>query len=256
MNRIVAESGGTKTDWKIEINGKTIKRSGKSLHPSRFSDQLLKEEKQFWSNYNLTNSELLFFGAGGLKENGNQKIKQFLHQIGFKNITVKSDLHAAGLASYGTKSGWVGILGTGSVVFFWNGITPTQITGGLGHLIGDEGSGFYFGKLVLEAFESKKLNSTQEEEIRNLEIIPNKIQKFETARLSKSLSSEFEYFHKKNIDLFCKKHLTEEIKTISIIGSYGFFHQEIIQKKILEYHVNICNFIQYPIDLIQKISSI
>lgn len=248
MRWIVAESGGTKTQWKFYEGGVSFVREGKSLHPEELSGDLLKEERSFWNDFNIENIPLTFYGAGAIHPKGRSKILDFLKKIGFKTIKLQSDLVAAATASYKQNSGWVAILGTGSVLFYWNGKEIEKIIGGKGHLVGDEGSGYYFGKLVLTAWENEKLNEKQVSEWKKIEKVPQKHQKSEVASLVKKLSHEFDDFHRENLRLFAEKHFLSDIYKVKIIGSYAYFRQEMVREIFAKKNVEVLDFIQYPLD--------
>ena len=70
-------------------------------------------------------------------------------QWGFQHVRVYSDLLGACHSVLGKNQGTVAILGTGSVVCHFNGNEITEIQGGLGYLLGDEGSGYFFWEFVV-----------------------------------------------------------------------------------------------------------
>ena len=260
---LIADSGGSKTDWCfIDFNKKKTFFTTESYHPSNFNDLFLDEQKKKWeSNKHMFDSELIFFGAGCLNIEGENQVEQILFSIGFKNIKVKSDLFGAGLALYGNKIGHIAILGTGSVFFTWNQNEVQNIKGGYGHLIGDEGSGFYFGKLVFDAFVEGSLSSEQLKVFESVVdvsfikgMIEKKKHKFILGEISLKLSkysSLFKNFHTKNIDLFCQKYVdSNHVQKISVIGSYGYYNQEIIRSVFIDFNYRLHKIVRSPIELI------
>ncbi len=67
-------------------------------------------------------------------------------------IEVKSDLYGAARALCGIEKGIACILGTGSNSCYFNGKRIVRNSPGLGYVLGDEGSGAYFGKKVIQYF--------------------------------------------------------------------------------------------------------
>jgi N-acetylglucosamine kinase-like BadF-type ATPase len=78
------------------------------------------------------------------------------------NVEVYQDIMATARASCGTSKGVACILGTGSNCCFFNGKRITKISPGLGYVLGDEGSGAYLGKKVIQYY----LYNTFDEDLR------------------------------------------------------------------------------------------
>lgn len=257
---IIAESGGTKTDWVLIQNGLIIdRRTTESYHPIRldddFRERMLEDWKQFTSWVGLP---LYFFGAGCFNDSGRQVALSMLSEV-FQHIYVRSDLDAAAIALYGNRPGYFAILGTGSVFAHWDGSSITSIKGGLGYQEGDEGSGYYFGKLVLQAAQSGMLTDRQNCELFEVHTedipdfsAPTSIDRNAVASLSVKLSGNmhFEKFHAENIELFFERYidLTEENTALGIVGSYGFHHRDWVNEIAVERGITINRFIERPID--------
>ena len=238
MKILIADSGGTKTDWCL-INGSHKEFfTTESYHPVNWDTAFKARIKDFWVSYNCTNIKLHFFGAGCLNKEKSNILLQEFKSIGFNEVSVQSDLHAAAMASFGRKKGRIAILGTGSIFFNWNGEEVSEIIGGKGHLLGDEGSGYYFGKLLLSAYLKNELSNLQ------LELIQQYVPKIDKVRIEdkftvasfagllKNHKSEFRSFHRKNFKLFIEKHLSSSIKSFSIVGSYGVNHAQFLQEEL------------------------
>src|SRR5437867_2199545 len=73
-------------------------------------------------------------------------------------IFVENDLKAAAIATCGDEKGIVCILGTGSNCCYYDGKKIQQGNAGLGYVLGDEASGAYFGKKILQRFFYWKLS--------------------------------------------------------------------------------------------------
>lgn len=113
--------------------------------------------------------EIHYYGAGCSSEARRESIKQAL--AGFfpnaKSINVEHDMTGAVHATCDGKPGIVCILGTGSNSCYFNGETSYQAVPALGHLLGDEGSGSYFGRQILASFLRGLLPHEIAESIRN-----------------------------------------------------------------------------------------
>ncbi|MDX2359765.1 MAG: hypothetical protein QNK23_03085 [Crocinitomicaceae bacterium] len=260
---LIADSGGTRTDWcYVNEHGEKSFFETESYHPSNWSESFWSRLEMYWNERHLPKDvRVHFFGAGCLLNQNADKLTKFFQKIGFGNSLVKSDLHAAGLALYGTGDGWAAIMGTGSVVFKWQRGEVDQIIGGKGHLLGDEGSGFYFGKLVIEAYGNNDLSEMQRELVEEIfdvhalsSLISEPSGKKAIANVAYELFkhlNEFEEYHVKNMDAFYASHLQEiNCTSIAIAGSYGEAYKEVIKKSLKKKNVSVSNFVQRPIELL------
>jgi glucosamine kinase len=112
---------------------------------------------------NIPVEEIYYYGTGlGSPENAGI-IKKTLKKI-FPNtkIEARDDMLAAARALCGKKKGVACILGTGSNACFFDGKKMAKSSPGLGYILGDEGSGAYLGKKVLQYY----LYNTFDEELR------------------------------------------------------------------------------------------
>src|SRR6185312_594150 len=69
-----------------------------------------------------------------------------------KSVEVTHDMLAAARALCGDGKGVAAILGTGSNSCFYNGKKIMKNSPGLGYVLGDEGSGAYLGKKVMQHY--------------------------------------------------------------------------------------------------------
>ncbi len=251
---LIADSGGSKTDWCfIDSEGRRSNFTTESYHPNNWGSQFQERITDFWSDKEeMKAAELHFFGSGCLNESNAHRLTNLLLGIGFQAVLVKSDLHGAALASLGDKNGWVAILGTGSVLFYWENGEIKDIIGGLGHLKGDEGSGYYFGKLILQYFKRNKLSNSQKEIIGSTIDKMEEVDKSRVSQLAyqtRDYQDLFSAIHLENIQLFLDTHFLEiDLNALSIVGSYGYYHQSMWIEKMEQLNVNVVSIIERPID--------
>jgi len=244
---LIADSGGTKTDWcLIDSKGEKSFFTTESTHPSNWNDTFFKRIKHFLQEIpKIELTDLYFFGSGCLNEEKRIFITNKFKQLSFNKVSVKSDIHAAGYALFGSGTGWGAIMGTGSVVFKWNGKDVEEIIGGKGHLEGDEGSGFYFGNLIYEDYLNNRLSTDQKNIFLNYLDKNSERVKFQLLKNRAVIAKDvyaykesFHGYHEKNLELFYLKHLeNNSISSLRIVGGYGFHHSSILslffdQKKI------------------------
>lgn len=161
---IFADSGSTNTTWVVTKNNEIFdffRSSG--LNPLHLSK--LKITNEIYSCFNnLQNKnevkKIYFYGAGCINNDTNIKIQSSLLKI-FTNakIEIDSDIKASSIALFGNNSGVSCILGTGTNVAFWDGTKNHQTTASLGYILGDEGSGAFIGKLILQNYLRKKFSA-------------------------------------------------------------------------------------------------
>jgi N-acetylglucosamine kinase-like BadF-type ATPase len=90
--------------------------------------------------------------AGVDREDEAQTVRAILRRIGHKSRTlVVNDALIALVAAAGDAPGVVMIAGTGAIVYGRNGQGEAARAGGWGHMIGDEGSGYWIGREALSA---------------------------------------------------------------------------------------------------------
>ena len=258
---LIADSGGTKTDWCfVDSSNKKHFFSTESYHPVNWTKDFEQNVKRFWDEFpEYKKAELRFFCAGCLKQERSDELTQMFKRIGFVNVKVLSDLHGAAISLYGKTNGYCAILGTGSVFFEWKDQEVRSITGGKGHELGDEGSGFYFGKLVYEAYSNHSLSDDQtrlfEKEFEIKEFIDS-LEKKNTKNVFSSIperlakfKKEFENIHLRNIDLFFddvwKSNLPLNVK---VVGGYFKANSDLFIPYLKRKGIHIQDFNSRPID--------
>jgi N-acetylglucosamine kinase-like BadF-type ATPase len=90
--------------------------------------------------------------AGVDREDEMRVVRAIMRRIGYKSRTVVvNDALIALVAGAGDAPAIVIIAGTGSIVYGRNGSGEAARAGGWGHMIGDEGSGYWIGREALAA---------------------------------------------------------------------------------------------------------
>ena len=143
---LLAESGGTKTQWYL-YDAQGLKREFRTsgLNPNvQSAAEIERQQREDWGD-DLPKSEDLqfdFYGAG-LGAPATEKIVHDILRNLFPHaeLRVMTDMLAAVHATCGDEKGIVCILGTGSNCCFWDGEKITANLGSHGYLFSDEGSG-------------------------------------------------------------------------------------------------------------------
>jgi N-acetylglucosamine kinase-like BadF-type ATPase len=161
---LIADSGSTKTDWVAFHDGRKIfEQSTQGLNPLFHSKQEIRNTLRsvnFLRDFRRRISEVRFFGAGCADKKGKEKVEGSLNAF-FSSAIVKveTDLMGAALAACGKEKGIVCILGTGSNCCYYDGQRIYQGNAGLGYVLGDEASGAFYGKKILQRFLYGKLSA-------------------------------------------------------------------------------------------------
>jgi glucosamine kinase len=154
--KLIADSGSTKTEWclldgkkKINVNTQGISPyflTGNQVKDILTTELLPKLKKK-------VPSEIFFYGTGCSNPGNVKMIRQAIKSV-FPEAAVKVDHDLAGAAKAlcGNEKGIACILGTGSNSCYFNGKKIVKNSPGLGYVLGDEGSGTYLGRKVLQYY--------------------------------------------------------------------------------------------------------
>lgn len=157
MIKLIADSGATKAEWTLLTNGKKKTIVTQGISPYFFTEEkiitLLQEELLKKAPTAITAASIHYYGTGMRNADNVKMLKNALKKV-FKNskIEINDDMVSAARALNGTKKGMTCNLGTGSFCCFYNGKKIVKQTPGIGYVLGDEGSGAYLGKKVLQYY--------------------------------------------------------------------------------------------------------
>lgn len=154
--KLIADSGSTKTEWCLIGNGKNKKVITQGLSPYFLSGEQIKDilSKELSPSFRSSEpAEIFFYGTGCSNPENEKIVKKAINAVfrGSK-VYVDHDLMGAAKALCGHEKGVACILGTGSNSCYYNGKRIVKNSPGLGYVLGDEGSGAYLGKKVLQYF--------------------------------------------------------------------------------------------------------
>jgi glucosamine kinase len=152
---LVADSGSSKTDWVLASDKqKPVKFSTVGLNPYFLTEKeivkIIQEQAPVMVNHFPLIEEIYFFGAGCSNPDKREIVSNAISQLFPRAfISVDSDLLGSAYATCGQHKGLVCVLGTGSNISFFNGEDVDAGKHGLGYILGDEGSGTWFGKALI-----------------------------------------------------------------------------------------------------------
>ena len=166
MVKLIADSGSTKTEWCL-LQGrkrKTIFTQGLSPYFLDGSQILSVIRQELLPGLGKATVDAVYFYGTGCKSTANRRIVSQALKKAFAGaeVLVETDLFGAARAVCGHESGVACILGTGSNSCYFNGKKIIKNSPGLGYVLGDEGSGAYLGRKVLQYY----LYNTFDEDLR------------------------------------------------------------------------------------------
>ncbi len=279
MSILIADSGSTKTDWCIlDFKKKPRRFQTQGMNPFFKSEQeclsILSDELKV-NPQKESISEIIFYGAGvkdGAKQTFMKKVLK--KHFGVSNVSAYSDMLGAAKATANNNKGVVSILGTGSNSCYYNGEKIVKQNPSLGYIIGDEGSGVYLGKRVLQYFFYKTFDDDLMEAFKNkygddLSAILSKV--YGAAHANRYLASftDFLLEHKKHYmiqniveDAFIDFHQRHVLKyreawqyPINFVGSIAMEFGDTLQALHEQYGLDTGLIIKSPIDGLIKYHS-
>ena len=272
---LIADSGSTKTDWRlITTSGqvKDIKTSG--INPFfRTEEDIVQELGQFLLPETGTGIEqIYFYGAGIVNAEKGDIIRRALCRI-YTDAAIEtySDVLGAARALFGDKPGIACILGTGSNVCLYDGVKIANGVSPLGFILGDEGSGAVMGKKLLgdyfkeimpidlrEEF-TKRFNLTREEVLNRVYRgeKPNQfLAQFTTFLSEHSNSAYCLEFIQRNFMEFFERNVSKLPNytnyPIGFIGSVAYYFSSILNITASHFGFEQTIIIKDPIDGLEK----
>ena len=272
---IIAESGSTKTDWRIlHRDGKQLTIVTEGFNPNYHQGSALSAMMEDVSRQAeiLRAESLFFYGSGCSSPAAVHKVATAVnHILPNVKVEVQHDLFGAARALFGSGTGFASILGTGSSsCFFRNGEIVSAVPS-LGFLLGDEGSGMQLGSLLLNAWFKKDLPEHLAEAFEkrySLKIgefinqlyshpkpnsliasyVPFLVEYKNETVVKQLVATAFEDFITKIILKYpnCRKH------ELGFVGSVAFLFQNILSETILKHQLKPGRIIQNPMEELVK----
>lgn len=160
---LIADSGSTKSDWlAIDENGEVLAQfSTMGFNPYFHSADKVESELNGTEEMMVIAEKVektYFYGAGSSSVEMCSIIKE-----GLSRVLVNSEVHVGHDLDGAAYSTWSGepsitcILGTGSNSCYFDGEKTSEEVPSLAYILGDEGSGSWFGKRLLQGFFYKQL---------------------------------------------------------------------------------------------------
>lgn len=271
---LLAESGSTKTDWRL-LNGAiveaTIKTDG--INPYfQEKEQIVSLLKEQLEPHLVANAvtKIYYFGTGITDGSKRKVVSEALREV-FGNIAkleIGSDVIAAARGLFGRSAGIACILGTGSNSCFYDGEKVAFQIPPLGFWLGDEGSGGHLGKQLVLSYLHKEMTA----EVRQLfeakydifdrmPVIENAYQKpnpnryfasFSPFLLENAAQPEIKELIRNSFRLFFEKYLLKypdiHKTPVSFVGSVAHYYRPFLEAEAAVHGIKIKQILKAPMN--------
>jgi glucosamine kinase len=272
---LIADGGATKTEWCLLSNGRKKTFLTQGIRPYFLTTQQIADLVRTELLPGLKNvivADLFYYGTGCLDPENAKNVKTALKTVFPKaDIEVGTDFLGAAKAVCGHEKGVACILGTGSNSCSYNGKKVIKNSPGIGYVLGDEGSGAYLGRKVLQYY----LYETFDEELRGkfntkygtgaAEILDNVYRKpFPNryiADFTLFLAENRGHYMVENIiedgfNDFFFQHLTRykeaQQYSVGFVGSVAFGFKDVLKQLCERYEFKLGTILKTPMDGLVK----
>jgi len=155
--QLIADCGSTKADWCLLGAGEPARYQTSGISPFFLNAQQIQEllEKELLPQLppDIQIDEIHYYGTGCLQRKSVELVETALKAVWpIASYEVNHDMMGAARALCGKEPGVASILGTGSNSCFFDGTVIKKNNPGLGYVLGDEGSGAFLGKKLLQYY--------------------------------------------------------------------------------------------------------
>jgi len=268
---LVAESGSTKTEWRLIQDGKVIEEfRSMGINPNVLEPEAIEDifRTTFGSHLaNLDVGEVYFYGAGIGSASQKGIIRGILQKILPKiTIYVEHDILAAARSTL-RDEGIICILGTGSNSAYHKDHQLISTLGGHGYIFGDEGSGMDLGKHLIKGllqhdFPEKVKTHVEESygktaydiKIRVMQYSKTNVSMAELAKLAGDTSDikELQDMVRSRFEAFLQTTVTRypnyQNLHADFVGSVAFFFKKQLQEACDRCDVRLGQVVKDPVD--------
>lgn len=269
--KLIADNGSSKCSWLLLENGHPRKFSTEGLSPyfnSKEEIQIILQNNVISKINNISINEVHFYGTG-LADSNYKKMMAGILKQSFPDAacTIATDLVGAAHATCGSQAGIISILGTGSGCAYYNGKDIQKLQNGLGFILGDEGSGTYLGKKVIQyylynTFDDELLHRYKLNYETDRDVIIQAVYRGERpnkylAGFSRFLSENRGHYMVENIledglNDFINQHIYKFTEAwtspLHFVGSIAYAYKDVLQELCNNYELELGTVMKEPID--------
>ncbi|TRX48617.1 N-acetylglucosamine kinase [Fulvivirga sp. M361] len=270
---LFADSGSTKTDWRLVNQEGELQVSVETegLNPYFLTDHEISntfQEKVCEKVYDVEG--VFFYGAGCGKPAKANQVKRALKRTlpSSCSVEVAGDILAAARGSLQGQPGISCILGTGANSCIYNGKMIIDSAPSLGYMLSDWGSGTVMCKDFLGLLFQQKLPQYMIEdfldtyELTTVQVLdkiynqplanrflasfsPFLLKYAEEAAVTKIITQNFKAFFNYYVLRYPQLHT---VKSISVVGSIGYYYQKYLLQVADELGISIHKILKNPMD--------
>jgi len=273
MSILIADSGATKCEWCF-VAGNNRKQVifSQGISPYFLNavqiESILRNELVPFLNENVPDA-IYYYGTGCKNPDNAALVKKAIRNVFSKTATIEvtHDLMGAARSVCRDEKGIACILGTGSNSCYFDGKKIGKNSPGLGYVLGDEGSGAYLGKKVIQYYlyktfdEDLQFRFEQKFKTNSVEILENVYKKPLPNRYLASftlfLSENRGHYMIENIiedglNDFFFQHLCKYGESwkypIHFVGGVAYGFMDVIKELCIVYEFELGNILKNPMD--------
>jgi N-acetylglucosamine kinase-like BadF-type ATPase len=257
---LVADSGSTKTEWKIIKDGSardSVFSTGINPFFLTGEDIFLLLKKELGSISGSSFSAVYFYGTGINSPVRADTVRGAIEKFVSSEFTfVGSDLLAAARSLCFDKPGIACIMGTGSNSCYYDGNNIAANVSPLGYILGDEGGGAVLGRKLVAAvlkkqvpedvrvkfFDAYKLTPAEILENVYMKPFPNRfLGQFAKFISTNTVVPELQHIITSSFDEFIKRNLLQypEAKRLPVhfTGSIAFYFRSYLEDRLIKHNL-------------------
>jgi len=273
---LIADSGATKTEWCLLSGNAADCFTSQGISPYNLNEeqllQLLQQEVLSGAG-NPDDIEAIYYYGTGVANPANANLLSNALSSVFPQakVEVDTDMLSAARALAGREPGVIANLGTGSFSLYYDGKQIVDARPGIGYILGDEGSGAYLGRKVIqyylyETFDEDLMSafrqkySTDKIEILN-HVYKQPLANRYLASFALFLAENRGHYMVENIledsfnDFFfqhlCKYKAIWEIP-VSFAGSISYGFEDVLRQCCYNYGFEMGHVLKSPMDGLKK----
>lgn len=265
---LIIDSGGSKAAWALCFSLQKVEQGAvPGIHPLLLDDEgLLTAVEMLSHELSHAPGAVFYYGTGCADEEPKGRVKQAFQRLYPKaHIEVHSDMLGAARGLWGRETGIALILGTGSNVCLVEDGLITRNTGGLGYVLGDEGSGADMGRHLLSALLNGLLPPDLKEKLEKAYSVSRATileQVYRRPFANRYLGSFAPFLHQHKEHPYVQQMAMERFHAlfrnnviplgikarVGCVGSVGFFFQDLLARSARDHGFSLARVMQMPME--------